>query len=215
MIKPLDGGHGYSVKNMPVKLMISLMYKVPMRQISGGPDWLTTDTYDIEARTDRPYGLDDLHVMFQNLLADRFNLKLHKEIKEGPVYALTVDKSGPKMKLNESEQDYNIPITFSQNNVFIGTRVSMQYFSWWLGQQLQRDQRPAIDKTGLDKNYDFTLVFAPPLPPDIPKENLPPELLDRPTIFDALKDQLGLKLQAQQGPVDYYLIDHIDKPSEN
>jgi len=154
-------------------------------------------------------------VMFQNLLADRFNLKLHKEIKEGPVYALTVDKSGLKMKLNESEQDYAIPITFGENNVFIGKRVSMQYLSWWLGQQLQRDQRPVIDKTGLDKNYDFTLSFAPELPPDVPKENLPPGLLDRPTLFDALKDQLGLKLQAEPGPVDYYVIDHIDKPSEN
>ena len=112
IIKPLAGGHGYTVKNMPVKLMISLMYKVPMHQITGGPAWLATDNYDIEARTDRPYDLDDLHVMFQNLLADRFNLKLHKEIKEGPVYALTVDKSGLKMKLNESEQDYAIPITF-------------------------------------------------------------------------------------------------------
>jgi len=215
IIKPLAGGHGYTVKNMPVKLMISLMYKVPMRQITGDPAWLATDNYDIEARTDRPYDLDDLHVMFQNLLADRFNLKLHKEIKEGPVYALTVDKSGLKMKLNESEQDYAIPITFGENNVFIGKRVSMQYLSWWLGQQLQRDQRPVIDKTGLDKNYDFTLSFAPELPPDVPKENLPPGLLDRPTLFDALKDQLGLKLQAEPGPVDYYVIDHIDKPSEN
>ena len=75
--------------------------------------------------------------MFQNLLADRFNLSSTKK--------------------PESEQDYNIPITLRQNNVFIGTRVSMQYFSWTAA---PARSRPAIDKTGLDKNYDFTLVFA-------------------------------------------------------
>ncbi|MBB5062381.1 uncharacterized protein (TIGR03435 family) [Granulicella mallensis] len=81
-IKPLPDGRGYVAQNIPIKLMISLMYKVPMRQISGGPDWLNTDRYDVEARTDRPYGIDDLHVMFQNLLADRFNLKFHKVVKK-------------------------------------------------------------------------------------------------------------------------------------
>ena len=91
----------------------------------------------------------------------------------------------------------------------------MSYFCWWLGQQLQNDERPVIDLTGLDKNYDFTLTFLPLLPPDFPKENLPPELLDRPSIFDALKQQLGLKLTPQKGPVEYYVIDHVDKPSAN
>ena len=65
--------------------------------------------------------------MFQNLLADRFNLKFHKEIKEGPVYALMVDKSGLKMKLNESAQDFKIPITPAPDRVFVGTRVPMPY----------------------------------------------------------------------------------------
>ena len=68
--------------------MISLMYKVPMRQIEGGPDWLDNDNYDIEARVEHVSNIDDLHTMFQNLLADRFKLKFHKEIKQGPVYAL-------------------------------------------------------------------------------------------------------------------------------
>jgi uncharacterized protein (TIGR03435 family) len=214
-IKPLPGGDGYLVQNMPVKIMISLMYKVPTRQITGAPDWLDTDRYDIEAKADHAYNLDDLHVMFQNLLADRFNLKFHKEIREGPVYALMLDKSGSKMKINESNQDFKIPITPGADNVFIGTRVPMPYLCWWLGQQLQAEERPVINKTGLDKNYDFTLSFAPELPPNVPRENLPPGLLDRPSIFDALQEQLGLRLQAQKGPVEYYVIDHVEKPSEN
>ena len=214
-IKAMPGGQAYSATNVPVKLIVSLMYKVPIRQIEGGPAWLDSDMYDIEAKADHSYNLDDLHVMFQNLLADRFMLKFHKETREGPVYALMLDKSGSKMKINESDQDFKIPITPGPDNVFVGRRVPMQYLCWFLGQQLQTEERPVIDRTGLDKNYDFTLSFAPELPLNVPKENLPPGLLDRPSIFDALKDQLGLKLQAQKGPVEYYVIDHLEKPSGN
>src|SRR5271154_7217756 len=112
---------------MPVKIMISLMYKVPARQITGAPDWLDTSHFDIEAKADRSYSIDDLHVMFQNLLADRFNLKFHKEIKEGPVYALMVDKSGLKMKADGTGQALGIPILPAAGGGFSGTRVPMQY----------------------------------------------------------------------------------------
>ena len=214
-IKALPGGQEYRAEGVPVKLIISLMYKVPMRQITGGPSWLDTDFYNIDAKADHSYDLDDLHVMFQNLLADEFKLKFHKEIKDGPVYALMVDKGGSKMKVNESPQDFKIPISGGRDGVVVGTRVPMQYFCWWLGLILQRDERPVIDQTGLDKNYDFTLSFAPDLPPNVSTENLPPGLLDRPTIFDALKQQIGLKLVAQRGPVEFYVIDHVEKPAEN
>jgi uncharacterized protein (TIGR03435 family) len=213
-VKPLPGGTGYSVQNIPVKLMISLMYKVPMSQIVGGPDWLNSENYDIEARTDRPYGIDDLHTMFQSLLADRLKLKFHKEIKEGPVYALMIDKSGLKMKADGKGQNLAIPIVPGAGNEFIGTRVPMQYLCWWLTQQLD-DSRPVIDKTDLNDSYDFTLAFAPELPPDVPRENLPTKSQDRPSIFDALKEQVGLKLVAQKGPVASFVIDHVDRPSEN
>jgi uncharacterized protein (TIGR03435 family) len=217
-IKPQPGGQEYKAENVPVKLMISLMYKIPFRQITGGPGWLDSDLYDVDAKADHSYNLDDLHVMFQNLLADEFKLKFHKEIKEGPVYALMLDKSGSKMKISDSDRFSDIPIQVQGGpfGVINGKRVPMQYFSWWLGNTfLQRDERPVIDKTGLDKFYDFTLSFAPELPPDFPKENLPPGFLDRPSIFDALKQQLGLKLEAQKGPVEYYVIDHVEKPDEN
>jgi uncharacterized protein (TIGR03435 family) len=214
-IKPLPGGNGYLVQNMPVKPMISLMYKVPGRQITGGPDWLNNQGFDIEAKADHSYSLDELHAMFQNLLADRFNLKFHKEVKEGPVYALVMDKAGPKMKVNDSPQDFKIPILPGPDNTFVGTRVPMQYFCFFLGVQRLPEEWPVIDKTGLTKNYDFTLSFMPDLPPDFPKENLPPGLLDRPSLQDALREQLGLKLEPQRGPVEYYVIDHVEKPSEN
>jgi uncharacterized protein (TIGR03435 family) len=213
-IKPKPAGQGYIVRGAPVKLMINLMYKVPMKQITGGPAWLDTDLWDIEANADHSYNIDDLHTMFQNLLADEFKLKFHKETKEGPVYALMVDKAGVKMKVNESAQDYEIPIGGGPDGV-IGKRVPMQYLCYFLVQVLRNDDRPVIDKTGLTGNYDFTLSFAPELPPNFPKENLPPGFLDRPTIFTALKEQLGLRLEPQKGSVEYYVIDHVEKPAAN
>jgi uncharacterized protein (TIGR03435 family) len=213
-IKPLPGGNGYTVKNIPIKLIISLMYRVPMRQISGEPEWVNSDRYDIEAKTDGSYNVDDLHAMFQNLLADRFNLKFHIETKEGNVYALMLDTGGTKMKVNDSPDDYKIPVNFSPEG-FVGARVPMGYLCWFLGQQLQNDERPVINRTGLSGNYDFSLSFMPELPPGVQRDNLPPEVLNRPSIFDAVRQQLGLKLVPQKGPVDHYVIDHIDRPSDN
>jgi uncharacterized protein (TIGR03435 family) len=209
-IKPLAGGNGYTAQNIPIKLMISLMYRVPMRQISGGPDWIESDRYNVEAKADHPYTIDDLRIMYQNLLADRLNLKFHKETKEGSLYALMVDTPGTRMKIDTSPQNFDIPITYNQSGNAVGVRVPIPYLCWWLGQQLQADQRPVIDKTGLDKNYDFTLSFAPVRPLDAsPSES------QLPSIFDAVKQELGLKLHPQKGPVDYYVIDHIERPSAN
>jgi len=214
-IKPLPGGTGYTAQNAPFKLMMSLMYKVPMRQILGGPDWINTDRFDIEARTDHSSSVDDLHAMFQNLLSDRFNLRFHKELKQGPVYVLTVDKSGLKMKPDGIGQALGIPIVPNPGGGFTGTRVPMQYLSWWLGQQLQNDGRPVVDHTGLSQSYDFTLSFAPQLPPNVSRDNLPQEMQDLPSIFEAVQQQLGLKLEPQKGPVEYYVIDDVEKPSAN
>jgi uncharacterized protein (TIGR03435 family) len=80
---------------------------------------------------------------------------------------------------------------------------------------MQNDPRPVIDKTGLTQGYDFSLDFMPELPPGVSIDALPPEMQNRPTILDALREQLGLRLESGRGPVENYLIDHVDKPSEN
>jgi len=215
-IKPMAAGQGYIAQNVPVRLIISLMYRMPISKVTGGPGWLDTDLWEIEAKADRAYNVDDLHTMFQNLLADEFKLKFHKESKEGPVYALMVDKSGIKMKVNDSPEDFEIPIGGGRGGVTVGKRVPMEYLCYWLGlNPLRNEDRPVIDKTGLTGNYDFTLTFLPELPPEFDKSKLPPEFLDRPNIFDALRSQLGLKLEPQKGPVVYYVIDSVDKPAAN
>lgn len=214
-IKPMSAGQGYIAENATVRLMISLMYRMPVDKVTGGPGWLDSDLWDVEAKADKQYNIDDLHAMFQHLLADEFKLQFHKESKEGPVYVLSVDKGGPKMKVNDSPQDFEIPVMGGPGLIFNGKRVPMEYLCYFLGQVMRNDPRPVLDKTGLTGNYDFTLKFLPDLPAGFERGNIPQEFLDRPNIFDALKQQLGLKLEPQKGPVTYYVIDHVEKPAGN
>lgn len=214
-IKPLPNGTGYIVQNMTVKSMMTVIYRISAGRIQGGHDWFGTAAFDLEAKADRAYGLDDLHTMFKNMLADRFGLKFHTETKQGPVYDLMVDKSGVKMKPDGDLGNLNIPITPNGPAEFVGTKVPLSYLCWFLEQQMQSDQRPVIDKTGLTQVYDFTLAFMPELPPGVSTEALPPEIQNRPRIQDALVEQLGLRLESAKGPVESYVIDHVEKPSEN
>ena len=119
------------------------------------------------------------------------------------------------MKEHTGDQAFNIPITGGVAAGFTGDRVNMEYICWWLGQVLTNDQRPVVDMTGLTKNYDFTLKFLPELPPNVSPESIPAEIANRPSLFVALKEQLGLRLDPQKGPVEYYVIDHIERPAGN
>ena len=214
-IKPLPGGNGYIVENVNLKTMIAVIYRIPARQISGGPDWINSTTFNIGARSEKVADIEDLHTMFKNLLADRFGLKMHTEEKEGAVYELHVEKSGLKMKADGDKSDLKIPINMIRPSVFEGVKVPMQYLCWFLSQAFRDDPRPVIDKTGLKEVYDFTLTFQPELPPGLTQDDLLPEIRKMPTLFDALPDQLGLRLQPAKGPVDFYVIDHAETPSAN
>jgi len=205
---------GYTASYLPVKMMIAFMYRIPARQIVD-PRWLEEDRYDVEAKTDKRYTVDDLNTMYQNLLVDRFHLKFHIETKEANAYVLTIDKAGSKMKVSDQPPGYDLPINFTSIGVMNGTRVPMPYFCWMLGQLLQGDERPVVNMTGLTGLYDFNLSYLPQGLPQEEHDKLSTEALDRPSLFDALKDQLGLKLTARKGPVQYFVIDHIDHPTEN
>jgi uncharacterized protein (TIGR03435 family) len=171
--------------------------------------------YDVEAKAEKPSSIDQLHEMFQTLLTDRFQLKFHRETRTLAAYALTVDKAGSKMTLNPSSEPFDVPMKPVARGKIAGVHVAMTYLSWFLSEQLNR---PVLDKTGLGRFYDFTLEWAPepigpmgPLPPGV--EALPP--MDGPTIFTALKEQLGLRLEAQKGQVEVFVIDHVERPKAN
>jgi uncharacterized protein (TIGR03435 family) len=216
-IHPEPGGQRYTANKVPLSLMIQLMYRLKESQLEGGPDWVHEDLYDIDAKAELPSNTEQLHEMFKTLLADRFQLRMHTVKKELPAYALVVDKSGSKLKASDNSADpFAVPILPAGNGRIAGKRVSMPHFSWYLSLQVDR---PVVDQTGLDGFYDFTLV-TPPRPvggvmlmkPDEPATQ---PTLDDPPIFSALREQLGLKLESRKAPVDVYVIDHVERPTEN
>jgi uncharacterized protein (TIGR03435 family) len=215
-IMPLPSGSGYMARNMTAKMMMAVMYRIPSRQIEGGPEWFGTELFDMEARADHGgYSMDELHTMFKNLLKDRFGLQFHIETREGPVYILTVARGGSKMQDDGPVGNLNVPITQRGPGQWVGRKVPMEYLCWRLGQALEADLRPVIDRTDLKDVYDFQLSFLPILALGASADQLPPEVRERPALRDALQEQLGLVLKPGKGPVDYYVVDHVNQPSAN
>ncbi|SRR5579871_658763 len=223
-IRALPGGQTYVARFVPLKLMMKLMYKISDAQIVGGPDWINTDRFDVRAKSEQPTTLDNLHIMFQNMLVDRFQIKFHKETRTMQAFFITVDKGGSKMKVNEEPEPFEIPIQRTGGGPppappeFTGHRVNMEYLSWFLSQQLngaQQIDKPVVDQTGLKGFYDFKLTYAPDLSGRVgPNGELPPTF-DGPALGEALRQQLGLKLESTKGPVEVFVIDHVEKPKEN
>ena len=215
MIRPLPGGNGYVAQNVPVRLMIGLMYDIPLWQVEGGPKWMDEDFFDIEAHADGVHSKEELHAMFRTLLAERFGLRMHTVSRDGKVFSLRLDGTATKMQIDPSGPGMNIPITPLDSGEYQGRGVSMAYLCWFLGQQTQDKQRPVIDRTGLTGTFDFKLSFLPEQAADGDPDRLPKELRDRPSLYAALREQLGLRLVPENGPVKYFMIDHVDLPSAN
>jgi uncharacterized protein (TIGR03435 family) len=196
-------------------------------QVINEPAWAATDGFDIEAKVlpaDVPtlakMMFEQRRTMFQSILADRFKLTVHHETREMPVYVLTLAKGGPKFK--ETAPDDPAAATPRRGGTTInqGKITSTDAQISTLVTILSRNLgRTVVDKTGLTGNYDFTLEYAPdeggPAPPARPPDGSAAPTEPRVSIFTALQEQMGLKLESTKGPVDVVVIDHIEKPSEN
>ncbi|HWD99945.1 MAG TPA: TIGR03435 family protein [Bryobacteraceae bacterium] len=222
-IRPAPGGERYLASNASLKLMLMVAYRLKADQIIGGPTWVDTASWDMTAKAERPSSADELHMMLQNLLKERFRLQFHHETKELPVYVLSIntsgDKSGPRMKAHQPQNAGDTWIDQRVEgvvHVIMSARFTpMDYLAWRLGQVLDR---PVVDRTNLKGGYDFDLTYTRELPPNIPEGALingNPIDTGGPTIFAALKQQLGLKLEPQKAPVEIMVIDRAEKPAEN
>jgi len=209
-LRPLPGGQTYVADGFPLRTMILFMFRLTSSQLVGGPGWINTDRWDVQAKAEKPSSIDDLHEMFKTMLVDSFKLKFHREMRTLPTLALVVDQPG-KMKRNDDGEPFDIPMRSGTPFVWTGSRVPMAYLTWFVSQRLER---PVIDRTSLPGFYDFTFTFLPELPPGAKMANGDP-IPDLPDIHQALKDQLGLKLESQRGPVEFMVIDQAEKPTEN
>ena len=214
IVRPLPGNQTYIVQNMPLRLIMTVAYSVTDRQIAGGPDWIAMEPFDITAKAGRPSTTDELHVMLQRLLEHRFQLKVRHERRELPVWALVVDKGGPKLPSHDPSDLDHPPLGLGPNRRGLaGPNVTMQYFAFVLSRLLDRN---VIDRTGLAGYYDIALDFArDPLPGASPGGGEPTFAADAPNIFSAVRQQLGLRLESTKGPVEFLVVESAQKPSAN
>jgi uncharacterized protein (TIGR03435 family) len=221
------GGYGFrgqdvTTTNVTVNWMIKLAYNIHARQIEGGPAWLDSAKYDTVGRPDTPGqpSRDQMKLMVQKLLTDRFQLKFHTEKKELPVYAMVVLKTGAKITLSAADPNAFPGIGFGQGPGVL----SLTGRNATLDQMVNALQsnvldKPVVNQTGLIGRYDFALKFTPDAtqianfgagaPGNAADLDAPPD------IFAAFQQQLGLKLESTKAAVDVMVIEKIERPSEN
>jgi uncharacterized protein (TIGR03435 family) len=252
---PMPSPGRLQIPCVPVQNLIQVAYggfsggKPEQIRVTGGPDWLQSDFYSIAAKGDGPTPVSAMAgPMLRALLEDRFHLKVHKENREMPVYALVMGKNSAK--LQPTAEGSCVKIDLDHLPAEPGPGKPMPNFCGGMQMRMNRGviqleahgatmkelaerlsaqlDRPVIDKTGIEGMFDVHLEFAPD--PTISGKGMfvgrgeagrggdggPPAMdLAGPNIITALQEQLGLKLSPEKGPVEFLVIDHVEKPAEN
>ncbi len=211
----------FSASNISLKGLPEFAYDLPESRMVGGPAWIGSDKWDVEAKAspevDVPMHTTSTDVakalkrsLVQALLADRFQLKSHAETRELPLYALIVMKGGPKF---ERAKEDGTSIGSGNSHITIKGGDSMAI----LAAQLARvTGRVVLDQSGLAGRYDIALRWTPDNGlPDKINGATSPEESNGPSIFTAVQEQLGLKLDPQKGPVNVLVIDAVQPPTAN
>jgi uncharacterized protein (TIGR03435 family) len=191
----------FSATNATLQMLLVWAYDVKDYQISG-PDWLNSEDarYDITAKSPAGVPSRQMPAMLQSLLVERFKLALHRETRTLPIYELVIAKSGPK--IHEVASDGHSNSTRMGEGRLTATHVTMTDLAVQLSRHLGR---AVIDQTGLKGAFDFTLDYA-----------ADDADTSRPSIFTALQEQLGLRLEATKGPVEVLVVDRAERiPTEN
>jgi uncharacterized protein (TIGR03435 family) len=231
-ISPSPGGR-FNAVGATLQMLMTIAYRVLDNQISGAPGWMSSDRYDIVGKTED--GADSKWIeCLQTLLEDRFKLTIHRETKEMTIYALVVAKSGSKLHESEGECPPRPPGPpppppagktpppfcggmFMFRNQMAGNKVPLEQLVMSLSRTLGRT---VIDKTGLTGKYDVKLEWTPDqsqaqFGPGAAEPPAPTPDNSGPSIYTALQEQLGLKLESQKGPVEVLVIDHVEPPDAN
>jgi bla regulator protein blaR1 len=236
-------GGRLAVNGAPLAFLIPEAYGIQAYQLSGGPAWIYSIGYDIEAKSNAPVSPVRMRLMLQSLLEERFKLKAHREIKDMPRYDLVISKNGQKLKITKNEEGNSIigeslptpPLPSGPD----GKPMVQSAGTFWLfgnqlqGKSIQLDQlaktlsqiigRTVVNKTDLAGAYDINLKWTPDnARPNLlnatsssPSDNTPSANLYEPSIFTAIQEQLGLKLEPSKGQGEIFTIESAEKPPEN
>lgn len=224
----LQAGGRYTLTNGPVRILINAAYPSLTNEIIGAPDWVTYENYDVTALATPNVTPEQLSIMMRTMLSERFDLVARVEERPRPVYLLVLaqpgGRLGPRMRRTETDCIARLaaiqagklpPISPADagvapctgrggNGLFVSTGFTMEGFA-------ARLTRPAgrlvLDKTGLEGPYDFTLEYAPE------PSAAEPTLNEKPSLFTALQEQLGLKLEPAEAPVSVVIIERINRPT--
>ncbi len=212
----MEGDHRFIGKNFTLRLLIAAAYDLNPKTISGGPEWVESEHFDIVALTPgdvRPTRMEQM-AMLRGLLTERFKLAFHREAKEFSIYELQVAKGGAKLKASAAAAD--VPpvvgpgVVYPQRIELPGRNATMADFVAVMQRAIL--DRPVVDKTGLTGRYDFDLVWAP----DETQfgGGVPVASADAPTppLFTAMQEELGLKLEATRGLVQALVLDGAVRP---
>jgi uncharacterized protein (TIGR03435 family) len=205
-----------TITNFSLRAMVRYAYDVQENQISGGPAWFDSDRWDIAAIAGREITEDERRLMLQTFLGDRFKMTIRHEMKEMPVYALVVAKGGSKLTPGTAGNPERVELSVSGAglNQMRGQSVSVSTMAKLL---TRPTGRIVINRTGIAGSFDYQLEWVPD-PANMPMINgAKPDgsNLNAASIFTAVQEQLGLRLEATKGPVEILVIERAEKAREN
>jgi uncharacterized protein (TIGR03435 family) len=193
----------FRVLNSPLEQMIHAAFHIPEGSLAGLSGWMRTDRYDVEAKTAANSTFDDDLAMLRGLLIERFQLRFHDETRQSTTLALVVAKSGPKFHQSNDDAAGNKERIDIRPTEISGVNIPFGHFVSVLAAQLHRT---VTNDTGLSGKFDLSLKYV---------RDDAPEGSAGPTVFAALEDQLGLKLESRKGLAEVMVIDSAEKPREN
>jgi uncharacterized protein (TIGR03435 family) len=203
----LPGGR-LRVMNQTLVEMVRQSYQLKgYQRVNGGPGWKDSERFDVEAKAPGNVSRDEVMAMLRTLLAERFQLQVRRGSHEGNVYDLVVAKGGPKLKASTAEAAYlrlyrNTPPELPGVSYTIGgQKVTIARLVDFL---MGTVQRPVVDRTGISGEFDFKIDYA-----------VEGHSEQGPSIFTALQEQLGLKLQAAKGMIESLTMERAERPTAN
>jgi bla regulator protein BlaR1 len=207
------------IVNSPLKFCVQAAWNLRDFQVSGATGWIGTERYDIDAVSASPFAKGEFRTMLQVLLVERFGLVVHHEARDTEGFALVIGRTGPKLPTSSNDPDIMFSHTASGDMTLKARSATLKQLAEALSTTLGV---PVVDQTGIDGQFDLSLQWTPDpetrpriLKSGAPAPAPPPDAIAGPSLFAAVQEKLGLKLEARKVPAEVLIIDHANRPSEN